>query len=320
MKIKGIIKVFLVILISGVSLNSFSQTLNEAGDAFNKGIEATKAGNFEEAIQAHQKAIEIAEQLGAEGDDLKLKAMQQIAKQYLNAGIADYKAKDYNGAIKNFQQASQYAARVNDLDTQLKAENYLSVFYSSFGMTNWKKDQFDKAMDYFDKSLSIDPANTKSLLGVALVYKSQGKETEMKKAIDKLILTGPADDKYVSQGTQVAYKYYLAEGAKKIQGKAYTEAIDLFNTSMDYHDAEESTFYYLAIAYNATSNWDKALEAAEKGLKIADKNTSNLYFEKAKALEGKGDTAAACEAYKKVTDGPNVASAKYKIETELKCK
>ncbi|MDZ7742945.1 MAG: hypothetical protein U5Q03_14735 [Bacteroidota bacterium] len=319
MKFKGIIKLFLVILISGVSLNSISQTLNEAGDAFNKGIEATKAGNFEQAIQSHQKAMEIAEQLGAEGDDLKLKAMQQIAKQYLNAGIADYKAKDYNGAIKNFQQASELAAKVNDLDTQLKAENYLSVFYSSYGMSNWKKDEFGKAMDYFNKSLAIDPSNTKSMLGVALVYKSQGKESEMKKAIDKLILTGPADDKYVSQGTEVAYKYYLAEGAKKMQGKAYAEAIELFNTSMEYNDPEESTYYYLAVAYNASSNWDKALEAAEKGLKIADKNKANLYFEKARALEGKGDTAAACDTYKMVTDGPNLASAKYKIETELKC-
>ncbi|MCF8229205.1 MAG: hypothetical protein K9G58_06505 [Bacteroidales bacterium] len=319
MKFKGILKVFLVILISGISLNTFSQTLNEAGDAYNKGVQATKAGNFDEAIQAHLNCISIAEQLGAEGDDLKLKAMQQLAKQYLNAGIEDYKAKDYNGAIQNFQKSSEYASKVNDINTQLKADNYLAVFYSSFGMSNWKKDKFDKAMDYFNKSLAIDPSNTKSLLGVALVYKSQGDEAKMKETVDKLIVTGPANDKYVQQGTEVAYKYYLAQGAKKIQGKAYSEAIDLFNTSMEYHDANESTYYYLAVAYNANSNWDKALGAAEKGLTIADKNKSNLYFEKAKALEGKGDVAAACEAYQSVTDGPNLEAAKYKIETELKC-
>lgn len=315
---KQIHKTLLLILLS-LPILTFSQTINEAGEAFNQGVEASKLQNFDGAIENYLNCISICDQLGAEGEELKLKATQQIAKQYLNSGISSYKSKDYKAAIEKFKNASKYAAEVGDTETKAKADNYLAVFYASFGMSSWKKDDFEKAMDYFNQSLSIDPKNTKSLLGIALVYKSQNKEAEMKAAIDKVIATGPADDKYVKQAISVAEKYYLAQGGKELQAKNYAVAIEKFNASMEYGTPSADTYYYLAVAYNGISKFDDAIAAADKGIATNPEDKSNLYFEKASALEKKGDAATACQTYKMVTSGPNAEAAKHKVEVELKC-
>lgn len=309
----------MLVLLLSLPLLSFTQTINDAGVAFNQGVEAAKLGNFDGAIENYLLCIDICEQLGPEGDELKQKATAQIAKQYLNSGINSYKNKDYNEAIRKFEESSKFAGEVGDTETKAKADNYLAVFYSAFGMSSWKKDEFEKAMDYFDKSLAIDPANTKALLGVGLVYKSQNNEAEMKKAIDKCIAVGSADDKYAQQAKTLAYKYYMSRGGKELQAGNYSNAIEKFNTSMEYGKPTGETYYYMAVAFNGSTDYDKAIEAANNGLAAGDGDSSNLNFELARAYEGKGETTSACETYKKVASGPNLEAAKHKVEVELKC-
>lgn len=312
-------KKLIFVLLLSLPLFTYSQSINDAGVAFNQGIEAAKLGNLDGAIENYLLCIDICEQLGLEGDELKQKASTQIAKQFLNSGINSYKNKDYNEAIRKFEESSKFAGKVGDAETKAKADNYLAIFYASFGMSSWKKDDFEKAMDYFDKSLAIDPANTKALLGAGLVYKSQSNEAEMKKAIDKCIATGPADDKYVQQAKSLAYKYYLAKGGKELQAGNYNTAIEKFNASMEYGKPTGETYYYMAVAFNGSSDFDKAIEAAENGLAAGDGDASNLNFEMARAYEGKGENTSACEAYKKVISGPNLDAAKHKVVVELKC-
>ncbi len=318
MKIKSMRSLFVSFLLL-FSVVSFSQTINEAGEAYNKGVEATKAGNFEQAIQFHLNCIQLCDQLGAEGEDLKLKATQQLAKQYLNSGINNYKAKDYNAAIASFKEASKYAELVNDTDTKAKAENYLAVFYSSFGMSSWKKEDYEKALNYFDMSLAIDPGNTKSILGQALVYKSQGDEAKMKEAIDRCINTGPANDKYVGQAIDVAFKYYFNLGVQNLQASDFNGAVNNITNAFEYGEPTGDAYYYLAVSYNSLSNWDKAVEAASNGIENESNDASNLYFELGRAFEGKGNGPSACDAFKNVISGPNAAAAKHKVEVELQC-
>ena len=66
-------------------------------------------------------------------------------------------------------------------------------------------------------------------------------------------------------------------------------------------------------------NWQKAIEFGNKAVNLEQKSKSKIYFELGKAYEGIGNKSEACNAYKKVTDGPNVAAAQYKVNTEFKC-
>lgn len=318
MNMKTIRNLFVILLFS-FSITSFSQTLNDAGVSFNEGIQLTNSGDFDGAIESFKNCVDVCDQLGAEGDELKAKAVKQLGKQYFNAGIQNYKDKEYNGAINNFKNASAYAEQAGDTETKNKADNYLAVFYSSFGMSSWKKEDFDKAMDYLNKAVAADPTYSKSYLVMALVYKSKDNPAEMKKYVDKCIEIGGAGDKYAKQAKSVAIKYYLAQGVQKLQASDYSTAIELLNNSMEYGDPDANTYYYLTLAYNGTSNWDKAIETGEKAVAMEQGDKANMYFELAKAYENKGNAAKACETYKMVTSGPNAEAAKYKIEQELTC-
>ncbi len=88
---------------------------------------------------------------------------------------------------------------------------------------------------------------------------------------------------------------------------------------MKYQAGSADTYYYLAIAYNKTKAYSKAIEAANKALGMKEGDKSDIYFELGQALQGKGDASGACGAYKKVSTGPNVDAAKYQVEQILKC-
>lgn len=296
----------------------FSQTINDAGNLFNQGIQSTKAGNTQAAIDAFTATINMCEELGPECDDLKAKSIKQLGSLYFKAGIDSYKAKDYNEAIKNFKMSSQYAAQSGDTETKAKADNYLAVFYSSFGMSSWKKDDFDKAIDYFNKAIEADPSYSKTYLGMALVYKSKENDDKMKQYIDKCIEIG-AGDKYAEQAKDIAQKHFYSKAAKALQANNYPQAVEHLDTSLEYGTPDAATFYFYTLAYNGQAKWQQAIEAAEKALSMEMEDKSNLYFELGKAYEGAGNTEAACDAYKKVSGGDNLEVAKYKIEQELKC-
>jgi len=312
-------KKLFITLIMALPLIAASQTINEAGEAFNLGIEASKLGNFDGAIQNYLNCITVCEQIGPEGNELKEKATQQIAKQYLNSGNNSYKNKDYSEAIRKFEEASRYAEMVGDTETKGKADNYLSAFYASYGMASYKKEDYPKAIEYFNQSLALDPNSTKSMLGMALVYKSQDNITEMKANIDKCIAAGEPDDKNAEQARTIAYKFFLSQGGKDLQSGNNSKAIENLNTSMEYGEATGETYYYLAVAYNGLSEYGNAINSAQKGLDAPDGDAFILNFELARAYEGSGEMVRACETYKLVTGGPNAEAAKHKVEVELKC-
>ena len=70
---------------------------------------------------------------------------------------------------------------------------------------------------------------------------------------------------------------------------------------------------------NQEKAYSKAIEAANKALELNEGDKSDIYFEIGQAQEGKGNTAGACSAYKKVTGGNNIETAKYQMTTVLKC-
>ena len=102
-------------------------------------------------------------------------------------------------------------------------------------------------------------------------------------------------------------------------GEHGSTAVKYINDSFKYAPGNADAYYYLAIAYNKTKEFAKAVEAANKAISKKEGDKSDIYFELGKALEATGDTAGACDAYKKVTTGPNVDVAKYQITQTLKC-
>ena len=79
-------------LLAGLG-TTFAQSINEAGDKFNTGVEQVKADNYDAAIAAFEECVAICDKLGAEGADLKSRAASQIPELHYKAGVALYKDK-----------------------------------------------------------------------------------------------------------------------------------------------------------------------------------------------------------------------------------
>ena len=71
------------------------------------------------------------------------------ANNYYNLGLSYYQLKNYNEAISCFHQATAYDPK------------YVNAWYS-IANSYWYQNQFDKAYEYYNKVLELDPGNTEA--------------------------------------------------------------------------------------------------------------------------------------------------------------
>ena len=309
----------LTVLFFSFSIFAFSQTKDEAGNVLNNGINFAKDGDISSAIQSYNNCVDICNSLGVEGDELKSKAQGQLISLHYKEGISIYKKKKFADAINKFEISAKLAKETGDNKAVKKANNIIPKVYCDEGMTLLKKKEFANANASFNKSIKLLPSHTKAYYGNVLVYKYQKDADNVVVAINKILELGKDGDKYVNKAKSVTKKYFLANGTEALKKMNYTDALKYLNLSMDYGTAAADTYYYLALANNGLKKWDDAISTANKAIELKEGEKSDIYFVLGKALEGKADNAAACNAYKKVTNGPNLDVAKYQIKHVLKC-
>ncbi|MCU0371302.1 MAG: hypothetical protein MUC31_07800 [Bacteroidales bacterium] len=83
---------FLTFIFSG----TFAQTLDEAGAAFNSGIQFGKEAKYAEAAASYEQTISICKQIGDDAMELQLKAEQQMPGTYFNLAKSFFYA-NYGG-------------------------------------------------------------------------------------------------------------------------------------------------------------------------------------------------------------------------------
>jgi tetratricopeptide (TPR) repeat protein len=316
MKIKFIVA--LVILISATFAIS-AQTLDEAGAAFNAGIQFSKDLKYADAAASYEQTIDICKKIGDDGMDLQIKAEQQLPSTYFNLAKGLFEAKNYNDAIPNFEKSAQYADQMGETKTADASRTYLAGIYYAMGNGDYKNEALDKAIEKYNKALTYKPEYYKAFYGLGVVYKKQENLPLMKENLDKAISLAGDDTKTIGNAKDAAASAYQKAGALALQANKFNAAVENLVASQEYNNVEARTFFYLAIAYNGLSKWDDAITSATKALELQTEDKSDIYFELAKAQENKGDKASACTNYKNVTGGNNIAAAKFQIEQVLKC-
>ena len=314
------VKVILSVLFLNFTVFLFAQTINQAGEAFNNGIQNTKDKNYELAIKSYNKCIDICKAIGAEGDELKANAEKQLTNAYYYSGKNFYISKKYDEAIRDFKKTVEIAENTNNPEMVDKANDYLAKVYRLKGNDFYKKKDYERAITNFDKALYYNPKYFKAYYGKALVFKKLEDTENFRIAMDKVIELAPADDQTSAKAKSISRKLYITLAGKDLQHGDNSAALNLLNISLEYGTTDPQAYYFFAIIYNNTSKWDKAIESAQKALEYEKESKVNIYFELGKAYEGAGNKEAACNAYKNVTTGPNVEAAKHKITQELKCK
>ncbi len=313
-------KRLLTVLFFSFSIITFSQTINEAGNTLNDGINFNKGGDISSAIQSYNECVDICNLLGVEGDELKAQAQKQLVSLHYKEGISFYISKKYEEAINKFKISAKLAKETGDTKAVKKANNIIPKVYCSEGMTLLKGKKYADANLSFNKSIKLSPSYTKAFYGNVLVSKYQKHDDNIITAAKKIIDLGKDGDKYVNKSKSVIKKYFLASGTESLKKMDYINAFKDLSLSTNYGVVEADTYYYIALSNIGLKKWDDAIVSSNKAIELEKEDKSDFYFVLGKAYEGKADNTAACTAYKNVTSGPNVKAAKYQIEIVIKCK
>jgi tetratricopeptide (TPR) repeat protein len=304
------------------SLNA--QTINDVITAFNAGAEQVNTGSFETAISKFEECIQLANQLGAEGDEMKLKAEGQIPALSYRLASDKYKEKDIDGAITWFEKTIDFCNLYGNEEFKGKSINFVAQLYNTKGNNYFKNEELDKAMASFDKAILYMPDYAKAYYGKGLVYKKMNDETNMLVMFDKAIETGKAsgDDKTTEVAVKTVRDYFVIGGVNAMKTEDYETAFRCFDASMKYDDKYAEPYYRLAVIFNKQLEYEKAAENALKAIEYDNsepEKKARLYFELGNAYLGMVEYQKACEAFTNALYEPYTNTVKYKMENVLKC-
>lgn len=321
---KNLILAFALTIITTFSVNQLSaQTKEDAGNAFNAALELSKT-DMAGAVVKMQEVVTMCTALGAEGDTIKMSAGKVIPVWQYNVGNNFLKVKDYDKATAAFEKSDELAVKYNDDNIKQKSEDILVKLYASQGNTLLKADKADEAIAVLDKSLKIDPANSKALYAKGQAYKKKGDTEKLLENMELALASATKDNDTVTAKaakSTIGLTYYQ-DGKALFTKKSYADAIEKFNSSLKYDDNNKELFYLLTVSNNNIKKYDEAIAAGTSGLALEEQTNDKMarfYYEIAKAYEGKQDKANACDNYKKSAFGTFAQSANYQMKTVLKC-
>ncbi len=300
------------------------QTRNDAIIAFNKGLEAKQAENYDEALAKFNEAIKIANEVGEDAEDVVLNVQSQIPAVYYQMAMALYNKKEIDKAIDKFKETIDAANKYSDPDMAKKASNAISQLYYFKGATSYQNANYEEALGFFNQSIEYYPDNYKAFYMIAASYKSLDDDEKLydaaKKAAD--VAKANSDNKYYENSLKLAGDYFLLKGNNAKKAEKYDNAIKYLNYSLEFDPENKDAYLLLLQIYNAQSNWDKAIDAANKALEYEKDDPTQkagIYYELGNALKNKGETESACNAYKNAAVGAFKESSEYIIEHELNC-
>lgn len=303
------------------TMGLFAQSVEEAGAKYNAGNTAMKEKKYASAVTSYEAALKIAK-ASPDAGDLTGNIESQLMTAYSKVGLSQYKKKEYDASLASLDKSYALADQLADADMQKKLKEYIAKIRSAKGMSLINENKLDEAYAEFEMAHEVKSNCAISYYGKGLVFKEKGDMDKMMENMDEAIKIGKAEPKMAKYGEKAkdaAGKALVAEATSEITKEHGKEAVKLINDSFKYEPANADTYYYLTIAYNKNKQYVEAAEAANKAIALQTGDKSSIYFELGQALEGSGDTAGACAAYKNVTTGPNVDAAKYQMTQTLKC-
>ena len=325
--IKRCVKVLsIAVVLFWITVICSAQTLQEVTEARNKGAEMMAAKDLDGAIAELEKCVELAKKVGEDAEEHQILAESALPNLYLQKAEELNKTKDYPATIKALEATVIAAEKYNNPNVKEKAEKSILQLYMGLGKSNFAEKKYNEAIQNFDQVIARDSGNAEAYFIKGASYQQLKDEPKMyenyRLAIEKGTANGDASNAQKAK-TQLI-NYYNQTGSVAQGAKKWDDAIAAFSKTVEIDNQNSTAYYSLAVCYNEKKSWDNAISNLEKALEFrTDKDRWSLdgaYFQLGTAYAGKKDNAKACEYFKKIGEGNFQASAKYQIETVLKCK
>ncbi|MDR2292630.1 MAG: tetratricopeptide repeat protein [Prevotellaceae bacterium] len=266
-----------------ISFGAKAQDINAVVEQFNKGSEAFKAENYQQAIAdleaAFTAAIAITDEDAAETvEGIKTNCKNMIPFSY--SAIAGSLASEgkYDEAVEYFNKSLAAAEKYGN--TEITKESVTDIINSVYSVqaTNYAKNgEFANAIKTITK-------------------------TGDEEAIDKI-------NKYIAAA-------YLKEAQAAQKAKEYKAAIEKSKQVTEYNPESESAYLILGVSYFQLKQYKDAVAALEKC--VALKESAQAYYFLAAAYQQSGNNTKACQNYKKVNDPKLSANAQAQMKVVCK--
>ena len=235
---------------------------------FYKGLSRFRQKDIESAARHFSNALKIYP------DHQKArKGLDNVTKQFLNAGNKSYKR-------GNLSKATSYYEKALEFDPGF----YLAYF--QLGVLQKKQGQSKSAIESLKKVLEIKPDHDKTWFTLGTAYEADGNNQEAIIHYNKAIEINPGYTKaygnlgklYTDIGNyseaedklktviQIDPDYadgFMRLGILYLEQEKYIEAVENLSISTKIDKKDFNKFFNLASAYNNVKEWDKAVSAAQ---------------------------------------------------------
>ena len=314
-----------VVFVFSMSVAIFAQTpMDPVIEKFNEGAAKVNGGDFKNAISDFDEVILLAESVGTDANDLKLKAQEQLPVLHYQVATGFMKQKKFEEAIPSLEKTVELAELYgNNQSTKEKALKYLPQLLTGVGSQKYKDQDFTAAMQLFDETIKYDGSFAKAYLGKGLIFADQFKEKEMIEYLGKCIeLSNAAGDEKTRDLAQIRLgAYYTSQGNLDMadidpEDPDFGYAIESFEKAVSYNAAAADAYYMLAVIWNKENEFDKAVDNCKKALTSETDETkiAAINYELGNAYFNSAEYTLACEAFNKALVGPFSEQAQTKKE------
>lgn len=317
----------------GASATLHAQSQNSAYDAYNRGIELASAGNYQQAIEAYKQAISLAEEMGADGQEIVNNAQDALPRLYYQSALSVYQSfqqspsvAGMNEAISAFETAAEMANQYGNSDIASQAEGVITQLYYQKAKVQMQTGDYSGALAAINTAIERNPDNARAYYRKATIIKNQESSSvdQYLAAIDTTIVVAVrvGDAQIERMANEGAADQLVYRGAQRVAAENYSGAINILERALEYNPESVNAYYRIAQAYNAQGDYSQALQAAQQALQYANGGAAaqaKIYFAMGEAYKGMGQYNQACDAYANANYGRFRSSVQHTMDFVLKC-
>jgi tetratricopeptide (TPR) repeat protein len=323
-------KFALLAVVCSMSLALFAQKpIDPVIAKFNDGVAKVNAGDFKTAIADFEEVLTLPETAEAKKNDLRNKAKTQLPVLYYQVANGLINQKKYEEAIPGLRKTVELADLYgNNGPTKEKAIKFLPQLLTGVGSQKLKEKDLPAALSNFNEAIKYDASYAKAYLGKGKVYADQFKEKDMLENLSKAteLAKAAADQKTAERAQAYLGEFYVNQGNINLadvdpENPDYSPAIASFEKAVSYNPAAADAYYMLAVIWNKSVEFDKALGNCKKALESETDATkiAAINYELGNAYFGNAEYPLACEAFNKALIGPFAEKAQAKKEKVPGC-
>jgi tetratricopeptide (TPR) repeat protein len=319
------LKTLFVLTILGSTLNVSGQaTINDVKASFNQAVQMEKL-NPDAAIDAYNKAIDLASEVGGEeADQIMNQAMGRIPKMNYESARKLAGKKDYEGAVARLEAAIKGYNTLGDKRQVSRCTSTILGIRNVQGNTALSEKNYEAALGFYDDAIARKASYAKAYLGKVLAYDELGDVAKMEEAAAKGIevATAAKDNKTAGDIKKKMRGFFFNEAQKYMSEQDYVAGEANLSKSVEYGNGNKIVYYQMGLAQKGQEKWQDAIASFEQALSLETGDApekAKYHFELGAAYLALGNNAKACENYKLALHGEYAEASRYQIETVLKC-